>query len=851
MLAMPRERSPLRRAAFVISEASGRPRGPGVSPIVLPLYQSRRPGPVKKESIRHMDQKQIINQLNETLLVRYGCSMDTASPQQVYRGLCYVVNGMLASKSAEFYRQNKGKQVYYMSMEFLVGTSLRNNLYNLGLEDLFTKALAKCGVNIHDLYEMEPDAGLGNGGLGRLAACYMDSAASLDLPMTGYSIRYEFGIFKQKIVDGWQVEYMDDWLNMGDVWLVPHEGEAVEVRFGGSVHGWDDNGKYRIKHLDFQSVMAVPNDMYISGHDSSAVNPLVLWSAKSPNSFDMSAFTRGDYAKALEGDTMAEVISKVLYPADDHLEGKRLRLRQQYLLVSASVQTILKKHLRDNKNLDNLPDKVSIHINDTHPALCVPELMRLLIDEYGYSWDRAWDITCRTLSYTNHTVMSEALERWSVDLFQQLLPRVYQIVQEIDRRLRVDLHGYYGNDMGKIEYMAVISGNEIRMANLCLSACHKVNGVSKLHSEILTNSIFRDYYQMEPDHFCNVTNGIAYRRWLCQSNPQLTALLQELIGDGFTKDSTQLEKLLKYQDDAQVLQKLQDIKLANKKRLADLILKRNGVYVDPNSLFDVQIKRLHEYKRQLLNVLQILHMYLEIKRNPHAPFQPRTFVFAAKASAGYIMAKQIIQLIVAVSSMINHDPDVQDKLKVVFMEDYNVSLAEIIIPAAEISEQISIAGKEASGTGNMKLMINGAVTLGTLDGANVEIHEQVGDENIVLFGLKTEEVNDLWRRGYNPLDYVRGDGELKEVMDLLMGGFSGMHFDDVVRSLTTNHKGPADPYMCLADFHDYVRAQRDVSAIYGDKTRFNKMSLVNIAKAGFFSADRAIDEYAKNIWHTK
>ena len=848
---MPRERSPLRRAAFVISEASGRPGGPGVSPIVLPLYQSRRPGPVKKESIRHMDQKQIINQLNETLLVRYGCSMDTASPQQVYRGLCYVVNGMLASKSAEFYRQNKGKQVYYMSMEFLVGTSLRNNLYNLGLEDLFTKALAKCGVNIHDLYEMEPDAGLGNGGLGRLAACYMDSAASLDLPMTGYSIRYEFGIFKQKIVDGWQVEYMDDWLNMGDVWLVPHEGEAVEVRFGGSVHGWDDNGKYRIKHLDFQSVMAVPNDMYISGHDSSAVNPLVLWSAKSPNSFDMSAFTRGDYAKALEGDTMAEVISTVLYPADDHLEGKRLRLRQQYLLVSASVQTILKKHLRDNKNLDNLPDKVSIHINDTHPALCVPELMRLLIDEYGYSWDRAWDITCRTLSYTNHTVMSEALERWSVDLFQQLLPRVYQIVQEIDRRLRVDLHGYYGNDMGKIEYMAVISGNEIRMANLCLSACHKVNGVSKLHTEILENSIFRDYYQMEPDHFCNVTNGIAYRRWLCQSNPQLTALLQELIGDGFTKDSTQLEKLLKYQDDAQVLQKLQDIKLANKKRLADLILKRNGVYVDPNSLFDVQIKRLHEYKRQLLNVLQILHMYLEIKRNPHAPFQPRTFVFAAKASAGYIMAKQIIQLIVAVSSMINHDPDVQDKLKVVFMEDYNVSLAEIIIPAAEISEQISIAGKEASGTGNMKLMINGAVTLGTLDGANVEIHEQVGDENIVLFGLKTEEVNDLWRRGYNPLDYVRGDGELKEVMDLLMGGFSGMHFDDVVRSLTTNHKGPADPYMCLADFHDYVRAQRDVSAIYGDKTRFNKMSLVNIAKAGFFSADRAIDEYAKNIWHTK
>ena len=798
-----------------------------------------------------MDQKQIISQLEDTLLVRYGCAMESASPQQMYRALCYVVNGMLASKSAEFYKKNQGKQVYYMSMEFLVGTSLRNNLYNLGLEDMFTKALAKCGVDIHKLYEMEPDAGLGNGGLGRLASCYMDSASTLNMPMTGYSIRYEFGIFKQKIVDGWQMEFPDDWLSMGDVWLVPHESEAVEVRFGGNIHGWEDDGIYRVTHINYQSVMAVPNEMYISGYGSKAVNPLVLWSAKSPNSFDMSAFSRGDYAKALEGDTMAEVISKVLYPADDHIEGKRLRLRQQYLLVSASVQTILKKHLRDNKSLDNLPDKVSIHINDTHPALCVPELMRLLVDEYNYPWDKAWDIPCRTLSYTNHTVMSEALERWNVDLFQQLLPRVFQIVQEIDRRLRIDLHGYYGNDMGKIEYMAVVSRNEIRMANLCLAACHKVNGVSKLHSEILTNSIFRDYYQMEPGHFCNVTNGIAYRRWLCQANPELSALLKELIGDGFTTDSTQLEKLLKYKNDAKVLQRLQEIKLDNKKRLAGLILKRNGVVVDPSSLFDVQIKRLHEYKRQLLNVLQILHMYLEIKANPGAPFQPRTFVFAAKASAGYIMAKQIIQLIVSVSNMVNHDPDVQDKLKVVFMEDYNVSLAEIIIPAAEISEQISVAGKEASGTGNMKLMINGAVTLGTLDGANVEIHEQVGDENIVLFGLKTEEVNELWRSGYNPLDYVRNDPELKAVMDLLMGGIGGMHFDDIVRSLNTNHRGPADPYMCLADFHDYVRAQRDVSAIYGDKTRFTKMSLVNIAKAGFFSADRAVEEYGRNIWNIK
>ena len=562
------------------------------------------------------EKKRFIQEIKDNVKNLYRKTLEEATPQQIFQAASASIKDRIIGNwmtTQKAYEKEDPKMVYYMSMEFLVGTSLRNNLYNLGLEDVFTKALEKCGVDIHDLYEMEPDAGLGNGGLGRLASCYMDSAASLDLPMTGYSIRYEFGIFKQKIVDGWQVEFPDDWLNMGDVWLVPHESEAVEVRFGGSVHGWEDNGKYRVKHLDFQSVMAVPNEMYISGYDSQAVNPLVLWSAKSPNSFDMSAFSRGDYAKALEGDTMAEVISKVLYPADDHIEGKRLRLRQQYLLVSASVQTILKKHLRDNKSLDNLPDKVSIHINDTHPALCVPELMRLLVDEHNYPWDKAWDITCRTLSYTNHTVMSEALERWNVDLFQQLLPRVFQIVQEIDRRLRVDLHGYYGSDMGKIEYMAVISKNEIRMANLCLSACHKVNGVSKLHSEILTNSIFRDYYQMEPGHFCNVTNGIAYRRWLCQANPELSALLKELIGDGFTTDSTQLEKLLKYKNDAKVLQRLQEIKLDNKKRLAGLILKRNGVVVDPSSLFDVQIKRLHEYKRQLLKCLHILYLYNKLQ----------------------------------------------------------------------------------------------------------------------------------------------------------------------------------------------------------------------------------------------
>ena len=794
-----------------------------------------------------MDQKQIISKLDEALLLRYGCSTKTASPQQIYRALCHIVNGMLMSRSATFEQkvaEEEKKQVYYMSMEFLVGTSLRNNLSNLGLEPIFADALEKCGVDIQDLYEMEPDAGLGNGGLGRLASCYMDSGTTLGMPLTGYSIRYEFGIFRQKIIDGWQMEFPDDWLTMGDVWLNPRDDEAVEVRFGGEVHGWNDDGKYRIAHVNYQPVLAIPSDLYISGYDTDAVNKLVLWSAKSPKSFDMSAFSRGEYAKALEGDTMAEVISKVLYPADDHEAGKALRLRQQYLLVSASVQTILNKHLKKYKTLDNLPDKVSIHINDTHPALCVPELMRLLVDEYDYSWEDAWDITCRTLSYTNHTVMSEALERWPEDLFARYLPRVHQIVREIDRRLFDDLHNVYGDDWGKLNYMAVIGDGHIRMANLCLAACHKVNGVSKLHTEILKDSIFHDYYAATPDRFLNVTNGIAYRRWLCQANPLLRDLLRDLIGDGFLHDSYELEKLLKYHGDETVLQQLRDIKLANKKRLSNLILKRNGILVDPESLFDVQIKRLHEYKRQLLNVLQIIHMYLTIKANSNAPFQPRTFVFAAKASAGYIMAKHVIRLIVAVSNLTNSDPDTRDKLKVIFMEDYNVSLAEIIIPAAEISEQISIAGKEASGTGNMKLMINGAVTLGTLDGANVEIHEQVGDDNIFLFGLKTHEVNELLANWYRPREYYHNIPEVRAVIDFLSNGINGMRFDEIVDSLL-NH----DPYMCLADFADYVRAQKDVSAAYVDKRLFTNMSLVNIAKAGLFSADRSVTEYGKNIWH--
>ena len=796
-----------------------------------------------------MNQKQIIEKLEETLLRRYGCHSDTASPQQTYRCLCYLVNEMLVEKNTQFNRKtnkDQDKQVYYMSMEFLVGTSLRNNLYNLGLEELFTQALDKCGIDIHDLYEMEPDAGLGNGGLGRLASCYMDSATTLGIPCTGYSIRYEFGIFRQKIVDGWQMEFPDNWLEMGDVWLHTRKDDAVEVRFGGQVHEWMDGDKFKTAQTGYQSVIAVPHDLYISGYGSKAVNKLTLWSASMPQSFDMNAFSRGDYVRALEQNTMAEAISKVLYPADDHINGKRLRLRQQYLLVSSSLQSILNEHLKNYHTLDNLADKVAVHINDTHPALCVPELMRLLVDEHDYGWERAWEITCATLSYTNHTVMAEALERWPVDLFREQLPRIYAICQEINRRLMEKLHCVYPNDPGKWEYMAAVTNSEVRMANLCLACCHKINGVSQLHTDILEKTIFRDYYNLDHSRFLNITNGIAYRRWLCQSNPALTGYLQSLIGDGFLNDANALEALLQYRDDPDVLENLQAIKRKNKVRLAAYIAKHNGVNVDPDSIFDVQVKRLHEYKRQLLNVLHILTLYNDIKDHPEKPVYPQTFIFAAKASAGYYLAKQIISLIVAVSNLVNSDPQVQNKLKVVFIEDYKVSLAEIIIPAADLSEQISVAGKEASGTSNMKLMINGAVTLGTLDGANVEIRERVGDENMFLFGMTADEVQALWQRGYDPRQFLTP--ELDRVLQMLTSGVLGQRFDDVAASLLTPRFGAADSYMTVADFASYKAAKAHAVEVYQDRTRFAKMSLTNTARAGIFSSDRSVEQYAREIW---
>lgn len=800
--------------------------------------------------------EELISLLASEALKTFGAGLNELSGMQMYKTLSAVIRDILAKKRKKFkddFISRERKQVFYMSMEFLVGKSLKNNLYNLNLAEEFSDILKDLGFDLEALFDMEPDAGLGNGGLGRLASCYLDSLTTLSYPAKGFSIRYEFGIFRQRIVDGWQMEFPDDWLSMGDVNLRPRPEDSFEVKFEGEIKEHFENGRYFITHENYTPVMAVPYDLFISGYRTEAVNPLVLWSAKSPSksSIDLNYFIRGEHLKALEQNTKAEVISKVLYPADDHEEGKILRLKQQYLLVSASLQSILKEHIKNYGDLRLLPEKVAIHINDTHPSLCVPELLRLLIDEYNFSWDEAFDITTKTLSYTNHTVMSEALEKWPEGLFSKLLPRIYQIVKEINKRLIMNLSKVYPDDFAKINYMAPLSDGQVKMANLCLASCHRINGVSRLHTEILKSSIFKDFATINPERFINVTNGISMRRWLLQANPYLTKLLCDILGDGFKSDFSKLSELLKYKDDASVLASLREVKRKNKLRLSDYILSANGVAVDPDSIFDVQIKRLHEYKRQLLCALHIMYLYKTLKENPSLDIQKRTFIFGAKASSGYFMAKQIISLLWALSDTVNSDSLVRDKIKVVFLEDYKVSLAEIIIPAAEISEQISLAGKEASGTGNMKMMLSGAVTIGTEDGANVEILERVGKENMFLFGLNSDEVSSLWQNGYDPLYYIRHSPTLSSVLDMLKDGSLGKSFPDIYNSLTQSNFGTADAYMTLADFEDYKKAQEKVAKTYKDKDLFSKMSLINIANSGFFSSDRAIEEYAKKVWNLK
>lgn len=703
-----------------------------------------------------------------------------------------------------------------------------------------TKALQGLNIKIENIYEQEPDAGLGNGGLGRLAACFLDGLATQDYPAMGYSLRYEFGIFRQKLVDGWQTELPDRWLPGGQVWLQSHPEKSVKVLFDGRIEeNWAD-GYHSVNHVDATAIEAVPYDMMVAGYGGKGVSRLRLWAAKS-NDFDMKLFNGGEYIRAMEQNAMAEVITKVLYPEDNHAEGKSLRLNQQYFLVSATIQDIVRRHLRIYGTLDNFPELVAIHLNDTHPVLAIPELMRILLDECGYSWDSAWGIVTRSIAYTNHTVMAEALECWQVDMFARKLPRIYQIIEEINKRFCAEMHEK-GIDGSQIARMAVINDGIVKMANLAVIAGHSVNGVSKLHSEILKESVFSDFYKVTPEKFKNVTNGIAHRRWLNQSNPGLSNLILDLIGDKFITDASALQGLMKYKDDESVLKQLAKIKKANKVKMAEYIQTNNGIIVDPDSIFDVQVKRLHEYKRQHLNAINILSTYLWLKANPNAEFTPKTYIFGAKAAPGYYFAKQIIQFIVELGNRINNDPDVNKKLKVVYLEDYRVSVAEKLIPSAEISEQISLAGTEASGTSNMKFMINGAVTLGTLDGANVEIHESVGDDNIILFGMTTSEVNALKHRGYNPQEYYNNSREIMDIINYIEREFSGK-FHDIAESLRNK-----DPYMVLADFSDYSIAQQNASALYADPMHWNHMSLVNIAQAGRFAADRSIRDYANTIW---
>ena len=783
--------------------------------------------------------------LKDKLMSECNVTLDMASADQIYRCLAMITRQIMSDRQKQYQSKVLGegkKQVYYLCMEFLMGRSLRTSLFNLGLNEVAESVLADADVKIDTIYEQEPDAGLGNGGLGRLAACYLDGMATDGIPGTGYSILYEYGIFKQKIVDGWQQETADNWLPGGQVWIKSHPDQAQEIRFDGqAIETWE-GGFHHVKYENYNSVIAVPNDMYVAGYGSNGVSKLRLWQAKAP-SFDMSSFNAGNYNTAISQSASAELISKILYPNDNHTEGKILRLRQQYFFSAASIADILQNHLNQYGTLDNLPDKVAIQLNDTHPTVAIPEMMRILLDECSYEWDAAFDICRKVFAYTNHTVMSEALEKWNADIFRNTLPRIWQIVCEMDRRCRADLARAFPGDQGKIDYMAIIGDNQVRTANICAYTCHAINGVSKLHSEIIKDSVFHDYFLYKPQAFKNVTNGIAYRRWLLCSNPGLTHLLEETIGDGFKTDASELKKLEKFVDDKTVQAAAAKVKRENKANFANYLQKATGQVIDPDSIFDCQVKRMHEYKRQHLNALNIAAEYLYLKNNPNAEFTPKTYIFGAKAAPGYYMAKQMIRMICKLGKLVDEDPAVRGKLRIVYLEDYCVSLSERLMPASEVSEQISLAGTEASGTGNMKFMLNGAITLGTLDGANVEIADAAGHENEIIFGMLTPEVNALKGMGYHPNAFINGDNTAMAVLDFLEKGWNGENFSEVTSNLRNS-----DPYMVMADFKDYRRAQHYLQELYRDKQKWNHMSLKNISNAGIFSADRSIMDYARDIW---
>ena len=802
---------------------------------------------------------EFLEELTLHLENNYHTDFENASPRELYMATAEIVNSQLLKKKWAFNKvrreaekkESGKKKIYYISMEFLMGQSLKNNLYNLDETGIVAGVMKRRGISMEELYDQEPDAGLGNGGLGRLAACYMDALASQEYDATGFSIRYEYGLFKQKIVDGWQVEMPDNWLPGGHVWLNRRDEDTFRVGFYGDYHEyWTEEGlQYNIENQ--QIVEAIPFDMCISGADSPAVDKLRLWWSTNRESFDMNSFNNGDFTRAQQETNKAELISKVLYPADNIEEGKELRLKQQYFMVSASCQNIIRDHLRLHGTLDNFPEKVAIHINDTHPALCVPELMRLFMDEHGMEWDKAWDLVTRTVTYTNHTVLAEALEKWNQQLVRMLMPRIYAIIREIDRRFREDMEKLFPGDTGKINYMAPLGEDQVRMANLSVIGSHRVNGVSALHSEILKDDLFHDFYLAWPDKFTNVTNGIAYRRWLCQSNPKLASLLDETIGPDYRKDARKLEEFAKFASDSSVRKRVEEIKRENKAAFSDRLKAETGICPDPDSLFITQAKRLHEYKRQLLNALRIISRYNMLRENPNLDMRPETYLFAAKSAPNYYLAKNIIQLICRIGEEIEKDPKIRQKMRVIFLENYSVSMAERLMPASDISEQISLAGKEASGTGNMKLMINGAITIGTLDGANVEMREAVGDDAIFIFGQKADEVQKNLAAGYRSLDIYESNPAVKAAVDRLGEGFAGTDFHKLKDYLLRPTYSIADPYMCLKDFDDYCRVHQEIQDAYEDRDRWNSMSIRNIAMAARFAADRSIRDYALEIWHTK
>ena len=786
--------------------------------------------------------------LTDKLRLGFGVTPEEADDAQVMRAAALVLRDVMTERGVESRmatRREEKRKVHYLSMEFLLGRSLEKNAYNLGVSGVLREAIGELGFRAADIFEVEPDAGLGNGGLGRLAACYLDSMTTLDIPAAGYSICYELGIFRQRIVDGQQVELPDNWKDIGGAWLMPKPQETEEVLFGGTVRKFWDNGRLHVVPEGATKVLAVPCDMEITGYGTEHVNLLRLWDAKSPTPVDMSLFSQGEYLRASEQEAMAETIAKILYPEDNHVEGKSLRLKQQYFFVSATVQSIVRKHIEVYGTAANFHEKNVIQINDTHPALVIPELMRILMDDAGFDWDTAWSITKNSVAYTNHTVLAEALERWPQQLMQTLLPRVWEIIAEIAHRYQKQVEDFY-HDPVKTAELAIVWDGQVRMANLCIAGGMAVNGVSALHSDILRRDVFRWQCEMEPQKFQNVTNGIDHRRWLGQINPRLDGLISDLCGGrGYLLHPEELKKLDAFAADGAVLARLDEIKRANKADFAAYVKRTQGVTLNTDAIFDVQVKRLHEYKRQLLNALHIIYLYQKLQDDPNTELPPQTFLFGAKAAPGYAVAKRIIHLINSLANQINADPLCKGRLQVVFLENYRVSLAEHLMPASEVSQQISTAGKEASGTGNMKFMMNGALTVGTLDGANVEMHEVLGDENMFLFGLHADEVARLKAQGYAPQRLYARDGALRRVIDQLKAGFSdGVSYEDLAQSLLLR-----DEYLLLQDFASYCAAEQRMAETYADREAWNRMSLHNIARSGIFAADRAVAQYADHIWH--